>query len=178
MPEGLVVLQEAPARVSAPPPRWYREAGDVRRAWPCEGPFGRASLRGSPAQRAGVRYQRKAEKYLWNQMPGIQLGPWFAFHNAGGKVRYCQPDALWVREGNLLCLEIKIRFTSDAFWQLDGLYVPVLKVALGREPHCGIICKSFDPAMVVPRGFVLLDKCTPEAFAAASPRVGVFQWRP
>ena len=180
MPEGLVASQAAVRGACAAPPRWFREAGDVRQAWSCEGPFGRTSprLSGSGAQRAGIRYQRKVDKMLAKQLPGVKLGQWFAFQNGGPKVRYCQPDALWPQGEALLCLEVKVRFGPDAFWQLEDLYRPVLQRALGKDPLLGILCKHFDPYVLAPSEYVLVEELTMDAFRRADPKVGVFIWHP
>ena len=125
-----------------------------------------------------MRYQRKVDKMLWKTFPGVKLCPWFAFQNFGGKARFCQPDALWEQGGDVLCLEIKVRFGPDAFWQLLDLYRPVVTRALGRSPLLGIICKHFDPYISVPREFALVEELTMDAFAAGCAEGGGLRMAP
>jgi hypothetical protein len=81
---------------------------------------------------------------------------------------------------NLLVIcEIKVTFTSDAWWQLRKLYEPVVRLAMkpGRMALL-VMCKSFDPAVPFPE----IPKALPQVREICSPewdctKIGVFQWR-
>lgn len=139
---------------SPPPPLYvhYLPQGEVQSAWrSAEAPYsGRRRPRG--AKRAGMVYQRRVE--AWEGLGGVdsvECSPWFCFVDDSGGRHYCQPDLL-LRRGDLLLVgEIKLRWTSDAWWQLRKLYLPVLaKVfpTLILVPVC--FCRSYDPAIRVP----------------------------
>lgn len=185
MPLGLaadVAVSRVRPRECAPPP-WFRGAEGVRSAWATSGgPFGRtpARLRGSAAQRAGIRYERKAIKFLTKEF-GKDFTPsqWFQFTDMYGKVHFCQVDGL-IRINNFLILcEIKVTFTSDAWFQLRKLYEPVIRKALNPPRLASlIVCKSFDPAVPFPEAPLILPTirgvCSPEWDCT---KIGVFAWR-
>ena len=54
-----------PSPGKSAPPSGFRVAKEVRAAWPSQvGPFARTSAGGTPAQRAGKRYEKKVLKFL------------------------------------------------------------------------------------------------------------------
>lgn len=162
------------------PPRGFRSAEGVRRAWLSGGgPFGRTpSLRGkSAAQKAGIRYERKVNKELSLELgAGFDSSVWFRYNDASGE-RWCQVDGLWwANDGETAVIfEVKSRFTSDGWYQLRLLYEPVVRAALQpkRIQHV-LICKSFDPAMPFPEDFNLI----PSVRSPLEPGVvSVLPWR-
>jgi len=114
------------------PPSRLRLAGAIEWARPLEEPpafaRGRKRLKGRRGQ--GLRYEARAKEYLEGLFPEAFVpGPWFQFKCLGeSKVRFCQPDGLLIlpQEGKLVVVEIKLQHTSDAWWQLKWLYLPVL----------------------------------------------------
>jgi hypothetical protein len=182
MPDGLVgLMASAPGARSAllPPPLGFREAGAVRAAWPCAGPFGlgRPRVRGTGAQRAGIRYERKALKWLGKEIPGLQGSPWFRFHDEGGNTRFCQPDALFVDDKRLVIFEVKVRLGEAAWWQLEHLYRPVIETAFGRAvTGLVVLCKHVDPVNGFPVVPHLLRSAS-EAVCRVGGGLGVLQWR-
>lgn len=80
---------------------------------------------------------------------------WFAYH-WNGRIRYCQPDALLLIPGRrvLVIVEIKYSHTVDAYWQLEHVYLPVLRTFLGPGNPWQIAVvetvKWFDPAVAFP----------------------------
>jgi hypothetical protein len=174
--EGFV---EGPSRSNAllAPPAGFRAAAGVRSAWPCGiGPFGRTPPRGgSAAQRAGRRYEAKALAMLARTLgDAFTASQWFRFLDNSG-IRWCQVDGLSVSNDGITIYEIKTTFCPEAWWQLRRLYEPVVKRAFCvASLRLVIICKSFDPAVVLPESFELLDE-----FPLAPPpgRVVVYPWR-
>lgn len=139
---------DAPCR----PPRGFRSAEGVRRAWPTgEGPYGRTPStfvpkNASAAQKAGLRYEKRVRSLLEARIPGLRPGQWFRYEHPSGGVFYCQPDAVLVHEDRAVVFEIKYTFTSDAWWQLRRLYEPVVRAAYyAREVGLCIVCRNRDP---------------------------------
>lgn len=130
------------------PPSRFRAAGHVEWARPSDvGPF-TPTLRGrSPAQKAGIRYERRVLANLESAFPGFgTVQPWIRFGSAGGDQRWCQPDFLALEPGRTVLVEIKARLVSDAWYQLRQLYEPVVRVAYKVDVITPvIICRSFDP---------------------------------
>ena len=82
--------------------------------------------RGSKA--AGVRYERRAQSVLQDRYGDLYVrSPWFHFLSTTW--RWCQPDGLLVdiARGKITIIEIKLKHTSDAWWQTRRLYEPVVK---------------------------------------------------
>ena len=73
-----------------------------------------------------------------------------------GRIRYCQYDALLVLpdRGVLVIVEVKYSHTADAYWQLEHVYVPVLRSFLGPSHAWQIatveVVKWFDPSTAFP----------------------------
>jgi len=142
------------------PPRGFRSAEGVRRAWPEQsGPFGRTpSLRGkSAAQKIGLRYERKVLAELAQEYPvGLLPSQWFKWEDSSG-LHWCQCDALHVALDVLTVFEVKARFTSDAWYQLRQLYEPVVRRAYYMTPaRCVVVCRSFDPWTAFPERYNII----------------------
>lgn len=150
---------EAPA---SQPPRMYLPQGEVQSAWRAnEVPYAGARSRKSPAQKAGLAYQKRIGKFLLSPSNWVvDSGPWFAFTDSSSSRHYCQPDFLLLDQGNATCIivEVKIRWTDAAWWQLERLYVPVLQRVY---PHLSLlrvcVCRSYDPAIRAPEEVNLCD---------------------
>lgn len=168
---------------SCAPPSWFRGVEGVRSAWPSAcGPFGRtpARLKGSAAQRAGIRYERKAMAFLKEAFgKDFRPSPWFKYEDFDGNLRWCQPDGIVVTDKMVVIWEIKVNFSSDAWWQLRKLYEPVIREAY-HPPQIAlaILCKSFDPAVPFPEKPCALP--APQALLCGGwdrTAIGVLQWR-
>jgi hypothetical protein len=152
------------------PPQYCTPAAlPITSAWRAEDPFGSCPqpAKGpavSPGRRAGIRYQNKVIGHLSSL--GTRLGgslvpsPWFCYIDSGLKPRWCQPDFLIFseaedpkgqREHVLIIGEIKRVFHSDAWWQLERIYRPVVAAAFPTKQCISLcVCRSFDPAIPIP----------------------------
>ena len=160
-------------------PSWFRAAEGVRSAWPCgESPFGRTPSRGgSAAQKAGIRYERKALSALSKALPDVEQSKWFKFSDATKAFRFCQVDALLHTEALTVIFEVKTRFTSDAWFQLRQLYEPVVRKALYPKSFAlVIICKHFDPAAPFPEPVQHINEGTLRELQTLS-AIGVLSWK-
>lgn len=144
-------------------PANFTPAGKVVRAWACDTPaFIKAAMkrrkRTSGAKASGIRYERRVNKQLLEdtenpQDTGITYlpGVWFGFLDASGRTRYCQPDGLLIDLFNrrVTIVEIKVRHTLLAWWQVRALYQPVIRAIFKSEnwPHVqGLeIVRAYEP---------------------------------
>lgn len=84
---------------------------------------------------AGLRYERD----LAAAAGGVH-GQWFEFEDRAGH-GWCQPDLFFESGGLIFVLEAKYTWTEAGHRQIEGLYRPVLSLAL-RKPVAGIVvCK-------------------------------------
>ena len=157
---------------SAPPPPMhvhYIPNGEIRDAWPsAEVPYTKRGRR-SGAHRAGLAYEKLVRAWACSvdSKYAVRISPWFCFIDGSGARHYCQPYLLLEASDRTIVVESKLRWTTDAWWQLRKLYIPVLSVALKKPmdwfvPLC--VCKSFDPALPQPEPVALrtaLAVCSP-----------------
>jgi hypothetical protein len=149
-----------------PPPPNFRPAGEVTFAEFAKEPpsFTRAHQRKARGSRAaGLSYEKKARQLL-QELHGENclVGPWLRFtsrQNVG--LKYCQPDAVVIEKDLLRAtvFEIKLKHTSDAWWQVRQLYIPVLRALL--PPSFTFVAvelvKWFDGHTCFPEAFKYLD---------------------
>lgn len=133
----------------------YRER--VRPLWAklCPVPIFPSPQGRTAREKAGLKYERRVHERLYEQY-GLDYIPsqWFSYHD-GESVRYCQPDGILLLErfSILLIVEVKYSHTPDAFWQVEHLYVPVLRAFIGTSPWriatCEVV-KWYDPSTRFP----------------------------
>lgn len=155
-----------------PPPTYvrYLPQGEISEACLSLEPPRSGPRRFSAAQRAGMAFQRRAEKWAFSgSFSGkIVLGPWFYFVDASHSRHYCQPDILFDLGEVLVVCEVKLHWSVDAWWQLRKLYLPVLQKVYPEKvliPLC--VCKSFDPSIRAPEQIEIvadLFDCKPSVF--------------
>lgn len=140
------------------PPKRFRPAGVVD--WvefsPIPPPFVHPQKRkGKRAE--GIRYEGRVHR-LFEERFGVAYiaSPWFRFLEVGAeKPRWCQPDALLFdfESGTITIVECKLQHTSDAWWQLRWLYLPIISKAfpgnLWKFKLVEVV-KWFDPATAFP----------------------------
>lgn len=121
------------------------------------GPPGRRS----PAQAAGLRYERHALRMLARQFPSTLVPKqWFEFRCRGERFnRHVEVDAFSIdfRTGVISIFEIKLRHTPRAWAQLALLYEPIISFAFGplfTTRLCEVV-RWYDPATECPVPAVL-----------------------
>jgi len=159
-----------------PPPSRLRLAGNVTDAsLSPRDAFPPATTRGiKGAKAAGIRYERKAQSHLCAKYPLTYVqGPWLTYRTLGHpRPYYCQPDGLFVdfERGVVTIVEIKIKHTATAWWQLRRLYEPVLRNLLGPdlwEFSFLEIVRWYDPHVAFPQEHSLMrdpSRLNPGAF--------------
>jgi hypothetical protein len=164
------------------PPKRFRAAEGVREAWAAStGPFSLTPKpRGTPAQRAGVVYERKVHAYLEEVFPFLYTASqWFRYRDHSGSLRWCQPDGI-LRLGNVVVIfEVKSRFTADGWFQLRRLYSSVVATAFQpRTLGCCLVTKNYDPAIPFPERHELVSDVERWVIRRQFAQVGVFPWKP
>jgi hypothetical protein len=164
------------------PPSRFRPTGEIREAWQTAvgpGGLGAPVLRGTAAQKAGIRYERKVLDSLADLLPAVKRSQWFRFREFGRDTpRWCQPDGLLHTEELTVIFEIKIRTMPEAWWQLTTLYAPVVQKALRPKRLALVqIFRSFDPAVRLPEPAVLLSALSIEVLRSAAPGVLTHVWK-
>jgi len=140
------------------PPKRFRPAGVVD--WvefsSTPPPFIRTQIR-KGKRGEGIRYEKKIHLLYEERFKGFYIpNPWFRFLELGTeKPRWCQPDALLFDfdNGTITIVECKLQHTSDAWWQLRWLYLPVVSKAFPGtlwKFRLVEVVKWFDPAIAFP----------------------------
>lgn len=82
-------------------------------------------------------YEAKAQAYLCNLYGDAYIpSPWFKYFDSGiEKVKWCQPDGLLIdiKKGTITIVEIKLKHTIGAWWQLQHKYLQVVKEVFGNS---------------------------------------------
>ena len=164
------------------PPRNFKPAGVVEEVIhsPYPPPFIRDKRRrGRRGQ--GIRYEKKGHEYFQDLYGSSYVpSPWFKFRELGEpEMRWCQPDGLLFQpyHGRITIVEFKLQHTSDAWWQLKWLYLPVVARAFPGDLWNFALCevtKWFDPATLFPERPRLREDVT----LVEPGEVGVHIWKP
>lgn len=142
-----------------PPPRKFQPAGIVE--WADLSTIPPPFLRSEPRRRGrraeGTRYERKVHAHFSDEFGDYYLpSPWFHFRASGSeRERWCQPDALLFQPLHriLTIVEVKLQHTSDAWWQTNQLYSPVVSRVFPPELwtyNIVEVVKWFDPSVRFP----------------------------
>ena len=163
------------------PPKKFKPAGvvDWVRHSPVQPPFiSPAKRRGRRA--AGIRYENKVHGHFADLYGDYYVpSPWFQFREVGNdRLRWCQPDGLLFMplEGKIIIVECKLQHTSDAWWQLRWLYLPVVAKAFPATfwdyGLCEVV-KWFDPAVAFPEKVQMRENVAD----AGNNRIGCHIWK-
>lgn len=147
-----------------PMPRGFLPAEDIEwvKMSPVAPPFIRSGRRAGGRRAQGLRYEKKVQEMLLTILPEQYVpSPWLYFA-ADGKIRWCQPDGLIFDTANgvITIVEIKYQHTTDAWWQLYRLYLPVVREMFPRQLwkiRTLEIVKWFDPQVAWPLGVKLAE---------------------
>jgi len=129
----------------------------------------------------GIRYERQAHQYLIKKFgTGYAPGVWFRYLEEGAtKPRFCQTDGIWIdpKAGRIVIIEIKLRHTSVAWFQLNEQYYPIIRhlfpESMWKIGLCEVVA-WYAPNVPIPGTVKLLSdprKALPGAY-------GVHIWNP
>lgn len=132
-------------------------------------------------RREGTKYESKVQDMLTHTYGDFYVdGPWFRFWSTSNdRVRYCQPDGLLfdLHGRSITIIEVKLKHTTEAWWQLRHLYVPVIAALFPPTVWTLKVCEIvrwYDPATVYPERVALV----PNVLAVGDKDFGVHIWRP
>lgn len=146
--------------------RIVRGLQEVRLA---ENPWGKAPRAGAGAKGRGIRFERAVAKLL----PAALHGQWFYFVDNAGP-GYCQPDLLFTQGDSLFVVECKLTDCAEAWQQLSGLYLPVLRLLWGGEIRPIVVARYLSP--ITRRSSVVAT--WDEALSASAPVLHAFALTP
>lgn len=124
-----------------PPPRGFKMTRKVLWAKLLTSPPQFASKERKVPKRGakylGILYERKAQQHL-TQTYGERYipSPWFKYFDTGDeRLKYCQPDGLYIdiKRGLIVIVEIKLKHTPAAWWQLEKKYLQVVRSVFGTQ---------------------------------------------
>lgn len=127
----------------------------------------------STAIMKGLKYEAKVHEYMLKNFSRFYIkSPWFYFVDDEGG-HWCQPDGLYINQkcGFIIIVEIKHAHTSNAWWQLVGLYKPVVKSLFGDGFDYRLleVVRWFEPSVNFPNIKLTSDP----SYAPKAPNVGV-----
>lgn len=124
--------------------------------------------------RRGLKYEAKVQLQLQERF-GLRYipGQWWKYFTAlGDGPSYAQTDGILLDPARKLCVlfEVKYSHTTEAYWQVENLYVPLLQRFLRNTDYkiaAVEVCKWFDPCTPFPVKPTLCEELTavhPERF--------------
>lgn len=138
-----------------------------------------APRRFTGTRRAGVKYEARVHEHLRSLYGGAYVpSPWFQYQDeAESRVRYCQPDALLFdsKLRRLIIVEVKLRHTDKAWWQLRHKYGPILQHVYPWMDlaYCEVV-QWFDPSIPFPE----MVELRPRVAMARTDEIQVTIWKP
>lgn len=130
----------------------------------------------------GVKYEALVVDYVMKDFAHCFVpGLWLKFQAASG-LKWCQPDGLLFdfQRGIITIVEVKYQHTTDAWWQMRRLYLPVLEKLF--PPHLWKfrmleIVKWYDPFVPWPEGIQLIPNLG-RVHTLEENCTGVHIWKP
>ena len=107
--------------------------------------------------REGLRYEKKVHEEFTRRYPSLYVPSlWLEYENAKDSYLHrCQPDGLLFNFplSRIIVIEVKLKHTAQAYYQLRNLYLPVLSLifppSLWELVPCEVV-KWFDPSTTFP----------------------------
>jgi len=131
------------------------------------------------SRRKGVIYESRAHQYLEAMYGKAYVrAPWFQYQEAReSRVRYCQPDGLLfdAKLRRIVIVEIKLRHTEKAWWQLRHKYSPIIAYVFPwiEIAYCELV-QWFDMAIPFPE----MVELRPAVRMARPDEIQVTIWKP
>lgn len=146
-----------------PPPANLRPAGHVTKAFVSDtAPSFVRPQRRHGRRALGIRYEKAVQDYLEVRYGQSYIrSPWLHFANDKDVWHWCQPDGVLLQHERrrFTIIEVKYQHTSDAWWQVEKLYRPVLEFLFpGWEcARCEVV-KWFDGTIAFPEQTKLCEE--------------------
>lgn len=126
------------------------------------------------ARAAGHRFEAKVVKALEQKYPSFTTSLAFQFKTEYAEKNICIVDGLLALDDEVVVVEVKLRHTVDAWFQLRKLYQPVLKKALNKPIRALEICSVYEPQARFPEPFLIVTNI--EEFIRSRCDLGVLIW--
>lgn len=116
------------------------------------------------ARRAGIKYEEKVQAFLSRTYQDAYIpSPWIHYWEAKEyKSYWAQPDGLLIDlvKGHIVIVEVKLRHTSDAWWQLAMKYLPLVKELFGTDFEYSLleVTKWHDPSTIFPVSYRMIPR--------------------
>jgi hypothetical protein len=126
-----------------------------------------------------VKYEEKVQVLLGSRYGSAYIpSPWFQYQEREEtRVRYCQPDGLLFERKlqQITIVEVKLRHTDKAWWQLRHKYGPILQHIYPwmRIAFCEVV-QWYDVAIPFPEAIEL----RPRVGLARPDEIQVTIWKP
>lgn len=166
------------------PPRRFVPVGPVEWAMPSsqEPAFVRNSTKQVKGNmRKGLKYEQRFSENMLERFDDYYVpGPWFHYKEIGKeRTRWCQPDGLLFipEQSRIILYEVKLKHTSDAWWQLRFLYLPVLSRMFPPDKWSYVLMEIthwYDPHIAFPERV----RMCPDVLSAEPGEFGVHIWIP
>ena len=122
------------------------ELFNVRRSGPA---YRVSSKKLTPSQAAGIRFEKKVGTHLEILTKSLdaklEKNSWFQYRDENGP-HACSPDFIFIYDGMVIVIEVKVTWLPSAISKLRNLYIPVVNRILRPEKIGGIvICKNLTP---------------------------------
>lgn len=126
-----------------------------------------------------MKYEARVQQWL-NSLYGAAYvpSPWYQYQEASeSRVRYCQPDGLLfnARLGRIVIVEVKLRHTDKAWWQLRHKYGPIVQSVFpwAEIAFCEVV-QWFDVSIPFPE----MVELRPAVRMAKPDEIQVTIWKP
>lgn len=98
----------------------------------------------TPAQKLGLRYERKVVKQLTKQFGAgfVEYNPWYNYQDETG-FHACSPDVLLHTFRKIFVIEIKYTLTPESFTKISQIYQTVVSIANASYTWPVIIYKNY-----------------------------------
>jgi hypothetical protein len=125
------------------------------------------------AQKAGLRYEQKVHDILSAIYgPAYRPAPSILYEDRSG-LRRAIPDGLLDLGDRVVVVEVKLTHCEKAWWQLNRLYVPLLR-QLTSKPLWGCeVVRTYDPDVIWPGPHVI----TKSLHKWDTGNTGVIEWK-
>ena len=126
-----------------------------------------------------MKYEERVQSYLTSIYGAAYIpSPWYQYQEESeARVRYCQPDGLLFdqRLQRIVIVEIKLRHTDKAWWQLRRKYGPIIQHCF---PWCEVayceVVQWFDVSIPFPE----MVELRPAVRMARPDEIQVTIWKP
>ena len=152
---------------SISPTFFKRSVGHLLSARIDFGPAHKMPVVRKASAKLGLRFEAKVFKELSALYPGrfaphLPLSFQEDHTNLYSRPGFAIPDGLLLSSDlkSILCIEIKLRHTTDAWFQLNRFYLPILRRVVNRSMLCLPleICMHYDPGVKLPEKKRVIDQ--------------------